>query len=184
MVRSIVRLHGKNMHTLTAENLSCLEERLIILDRGHPAQTAGRPIGSKTIFLPKNPCRACRLRTRAVPDFRPGNNLERLAAGGPVIRNPNHSLTDSDGLWRDFHRAKRTTFVLDAGRRPMIPAKEPKSSFFAYKRTSCKIDGLYPLLVADYFPPTAHHEKGGCTPASPDRRPPPPPLFIFLKTCR
>jgi hypothetical protein len=25
--------------------------------------------------------------------------------------------------------------------------------------------GLYPLLVADYFSPVAHHEKGGCTPA-------------------
>jgi hypothetical protein len=40
--------------------------------------------------------------------------------------------------------------------------------------------GLYPLLVADYFSPAAHHEKGGCTSASPDRRPTPsPPIYIF-----
>jgi hypothetical protein len=81
MVRSIVRLHGKNMHTLTAENLSCLEERLIILDRGHSAQTVGLPIGSETVSFPEFPCRRQPRRTWAWPQL-----------------GLSHSLTDADGL--------------------------------------------------------------------------------------
>ena len=42
---------------------SCLAERLIILDRGHPAQTARAAFGSEIDSFQKIPCRACRLRT-------------------------------------------------------------------------------------------------------------------------
>jgi hypothetical protein len=46
-VQSMVPFHARNMHTLIAKKVVLpLEESLIILDRGHPAQTAetaGRP---------------------------------------------------------------------------------------------------------------------------------------------
>jgi len=65
---------------------------LIILDRGHPAQTPDGQSARKPSFHQKNPCRACRLRTRAVSDSHPGKRHWGPTAGDSIIRNPNHSL--------------------------------------------------------------------------------------------
>lgn len=51
LVRSKDLLHGKNMHTLIALKIwSCLKERLIIFDRGGPAQTAGLRVDGNRFF--------------------------------------------------------------------------------------------------------------------------------------
>jgi len=54
----------------------CLEERLIILDRAHPAQTAGLPIGSETLSSPTFPCRHSPLRTWAGSQKLPRHRTE------------------------------------------------------------------------------------------------------------
>jgi hypothetical protein len=55
----MVQIHGKNMHTLIAEKSgSALEERLIIFDRGHPAQTSRAACGTETVSSSEFPCRA------------------------------------------------------------------------------------------------------------------------------
>jgi hypothetical protein len=38
---------------------------------------------------------------------------------------------------------------------------------------------LADAVIADHFPSAAHHEKGGCSPASPEFAYAPPPLLFF-----
>ena len=143
-MRSIDRLHGKNIDTLIAENLVLPQRKYDYIGRRPYPPNRGQIADVETVAFPKIPCRCWPLRTRVGSLPTPAAILRRKSvrlppqppksgAGAPGVLEPKSQSTGRSRVGRNFHPPDGE---LSFRRSPSPQDIRPIQRFFLLRRMS------------------------------------------------